>query len=375
MPTARDADRWTAEGLLLTRVMILRCAHCRTRFAADDAHRGKTFRCRVCASPIKSDDADAAQAAEANSSSHSRAALAATVSAPNAAYSTPASAPPPATATTRRHDERSKRDLFGGQVELASKVVERRESPFTAARNENSVLFSLDQLGKPPVRANDAVVFSSASSNAGDAGSAGASAVGGAKKEDSGLIDLNRMMNANDEKLSARSVRPAPISEAPLGYVREVSYTPASTTNEPNPFGRAKNTKKKTGLIAALAAAAVFAFAGVGVLANSHEDARVKAAAAAVAAPPPPPVAVAAPEPAPAPTTIAAKAPATTSDDKPETTKYSARKARKGATKSGGSSKSGSASAAPTAPAAPKKAPDPCGCKGNLLCTMKCSAR
>ncbi len=360
--------------------MILRCAHCRTRFAADDAHRGKTFRCRVCASPIKSDEAGAH--AEAHSSSHSRAALAATVSAPTAAYSTPASAPPPATATARRHNERSKRDLFGGQVELASKVVERHESPFTAARNENSVLFSLDQLSKPPVRANDAVVFSSASSNAGNAGNAGnaanvgASAVGGAKKEDSGLIDLNRMMNVNDEKLTAKSVRPSPISEAPLGYVREVSYTPVPTTNESNPFGRKTNTKK-TGLIAALAAAAVFAFAGVGVLANSHEDARVKAAAAAVAAPPPPPVTVtvAAPEPAPAPTTIAARAPDTTSDDKPATTKSSGRKARKGASKSSGASKSGSARAAAAAPAAPKKAPDPCGCNGNLLCTMKCSAR
>ena len=341
--------------------MILRCAHCRTRFAADDAHKGKTFRCRVCASPIKSDAADAEVGAD------SRAAFAATEPSPTPQpqQKVASVAPPPAAAVARRN-ERSKRDLFGGQVELSSKVVEHHESPFTAARNENSVLFSLDQLSKPPVRANDDVVFSSKSAASAQGG-------GAAKKEDSGLIDLNRMMN--DEKLSAKSVRPSPISEAPLGYVREVSHTPIPTVYEPNPFASASK-RKKTGLIAGIAAAAVFAFAGIGVVANNHEDARVKAAAAAVAAPPPPPVVVAAPEPPPAPVvTTNAKAPDVTSDEKPET-KWSGRssgKSRKGA-KGSAKASAGSSASAPAAPAAPKKAADPCGCHGDLLCNMKCSS-
>jgi hypothetical protein len=331
--------------------MILRCAHCRTRFAADDAHRGKTFRCRVCASPIKSDTAEAS-------------APAAEVEEPRPAFAPTVVAAQPSAAVARRKDERSKRDLFGGEVELGAKVVERKDvSPFTAARNENSVLFSLDQLSKPRTGARDDYAPLSIAS----AGTSSANADGAAKKEDSGLIDLNRMMN--DEKLSAKSVRPAPISEAPLGYAREVSHTPVPTVYEANPFSR----RKKTGLIAGLAAAAVVALATVGVVASNHEDARLKAAAAAAAAPPPQPVvtAVAAPEPPPAP--IAASAPETskdTDDDKP-TSKHRGHTWSKGHKSSRSGAKHGSA---PASAPAPKKAADPCGCHGNLLCNMKCSS-
>lgn len=337
--------------------MILRCSHCRTRFAADDAHRGKTFRCRVCASPIRTDGEEAAAGGSAPPAEHDSRAVA---YAPTMLASSP---PPAATGSTaavvRRNDERSKRDLFGGEIELAAKVVEHKNaSPFTAARNENSVLFSLDQLSKPPVRAAESVFPSSAPS-------AGASANGaaGGKKEDSGLIDLNAMMSS--EKLSAQSIRPSPISEAPLGYVREVSLTPVPTVYEA-PFAK----KKRTGLYAAAAAAVVVALVGVGVVATNNEDARLKAAAAAAAAPPPPPPVTATAEPTPPPAPIAATPPADTKDDKADS-KSGARPSKgvKHAVK-----KSSGASAPAAAPPAPKKPADPCGCHGDLLCNMKCSS-
>lgn len=379
--------------------MILRCSHCRTRFAADDAHRGRTFRCRVCQSPIRAEgEAEAAGGGGSKAKSKTPAAFAPTMiaSSPPPAYAAKGSTPPAASsapprssnaprssaapaaqaetrasapasirpaataAVVRRNDERSKRDLFGGEVELAAKVVERNESPFTAARNENSVLFSLDQLSKPaPVAARSGAVrdVSAASSGSG---------VSEERKDDSGIIDLNKLM---DVQLSAKSVRPPPISEAPLGYALEVS-TPLPMVADPT-FG-AQGKKNKTGLIAGLAVAAALALVGIGVATTHAEDARLKAAAAAAAAPPPaPPPPVATPDPTPAPAPIVATPPNDTAE---KDTKAHAKSGGKvGGKKPGAGAKSAGASS--PAPAAPKKAADPCGCHGDLMCNMRCSSK
>ncbi len=342
--------------MLLSTVMILRCSHCRSKFQVDDALRGKTFRCRVCASPIKAE-------ASANSEENRRVALASTEpampaqprsgssrsAAPVSRREAPASQS--AAVVRRSTDERSKRDLFGQEVQLAAKVVEHENaSPFTAARNENSVLFSLDQLAKPrvPETAHAAPVEAARA------------------KQDSGLIDLNALMA--DKPLDAKSIRPAPLSEPPLGaFTREVESVPSS--NEVMVVPAFKN-KHKSKFIAAAAAAGVALFVTVGMVAANREDARVEAAAKA-AAQPPPAAAPAVTETAPTPAPVAQATP-------PAETKESAEPRSKFSRKSAGPSRGGKskhASAAPAAPAAPKKAADPCGCKGDLLCSMKCSAK
>jgi hypothetical protein len=330
--------------------MILRCSHCRSKFQVDDALRGKTFRCRVCSSPIKADGS-----MEENRPAQQQPRSVSQRSAAPAPVSRRAEAPASQSAAVvrRSSDERSKRDLFGQEVQLAAKVVEHENaSPFTAARNENSVLFSLDQLAKPRLPET--------------AHAAAASVEPARTKQDSGLIDLNALMA--DKPLDAKSIRPAPLSEPPLGaFTREVESVPSSNEVMVVPAFKSKHKSK---FIAAAAAAGVALFVAVGLVAANREDARVEAAAKAAAQPPP----AAAPtvsEPAPTAAPVAQATP-------PAETKESAEPRSKFSRKSAGPSRGGKtkhASSAAAAPAAPKKAPDPCGCKGDLLCSMKCSAK
>lgn len=272
-------------------------------------------------------------------------------------------APAPAAAVRRsRNDERSKRDLFGAPVDVAARVVEHHGSPFTAARNETSVLFSLDQLAKPTAPG--------ANYSVGSASSSVVSSNGAAKKDDSGIIDLNKMMAA--ESLTAGSVRASP-SEAPLGYAREISLTPVPSSDFVAP-----PKKRKTALYVGLGVAAAVGFAALGLVVNNQEDARMKAAAAA-AAPPPPvePVATPAPAPLPAaqpdPVANASTTASVDKSDKPDAKTVGSVPMRSKGHKGSARTHSASASAAPAAPA-PKKAADPCGCHGDLLCSMKCSS-
>jgi hypothetical protein len=311
----------------------------------DDGLRGKTFRCRVCSSPIKATADFAIE--NASPERRSSAPAAKTSQRPSRA----ASAAPKSThaaVVRQRDDERSKRDLFGQEIQLSAKVVEHGgpASAFTAARSENSVLFSLDQLAKPQLPET-------------------ASAAPVRAKADSGLIDLNALMN---DQLDPKSIRPAPLSEPPLGaFTREVQPTPAAAF-EITPL---QGSKKRNKLVAAAGALAVAALVTIGIVATNHEDARVAAAAQAAApkpAEPPAPV-VKDPTPPPAPTVeTKAQAPAETASSS-DTGNHRSSKGRK-AGKSKGSSASASAPAAP----APKKAADPCGCHGDLLCNMKCSS-
>jgi hypothetical protein len=332
--------------------MILRCSQCRSKFQVDDGLRGKTFRCRVCSTPIKATAEFAVEnaSAERRNSASSAAPAARTSNRPSrSASAAPKSKSGHAAVVRQRDDERSKRDLFGQEIQLSAKVVEHQgaASPFTAARSENSVLFSLDQLSKPQLPET-------------------ASAAPVRAKADSGLIDLNALMN--DQPLDPKSIRPAPLSEPPLGaFTREVQPTPAAAFEITPQF---HGSKKRSRLFAAVGALAVAALVTIGVVATNHEDARVAAAAQAAAPKPaePPPAPVVKETPPPAPTAeTKAQAPAETAST--SDTGHRASKGRK-AGKSKGSSASASAPAAP----APKKAADPCGCHGDLLCNMKCSS-
>ena len=347
--------------------MLLSCTHCQSRFKADDSLRGKTFRCRVCAAPIKAipqDELDGPTEASIKPPKHtpSQAPVVSRSRAPERAAE-PAPVQSSRAAVVQRNDERSKRDLFAAKESVAPPPVVEREvaSPFTAARNETSVLFSLDQLAKPKVPDLQLAPLPKMGATSGASGDSAR------PKADSGVIDLFALMAADHKPLDAKSIRPAPLSEPPLGaFTREVSLTPAPIEV---PAFRGKGNPR---IWIAAAAAGLLLMVGIGAVASRSEDARVEAAAAAAAKPPPPPVVAAAPEPAPPPPVVTAAAPETTTEAK---AKPASGKASYG--KKSGGAKAGKASAASTAPATPKKAAaSPCGCKaGDLMCSIKCSAK
>lgn len=284
---------------------------------------------------------------------------------PPVAYSPPVVASPPGPAmAARRETARGRGDLFGGGVveeEVATSAPHvsgrssgsssfgggagsgdagTQRSGLTGARDEHSVLFSLNALtggGSPAAPAAPAASSSS-------------------RNEDSGLIDLNALAKAQQQSKPAEEVAalaaPTPfLFPAALGTIEPI-YTPEAQ-------------KKKSampmfiggGLVVAGIAIAVAIFAG-----GKKEEATLPAAgSASVAAEPitPPPPAA---EPAPADSAPAAAS-----------AKVAAKKPG-----GGGGARKAPLSAGPATPALPAPAPkakSPCGCAGgDLQCQIRCSA-
>ncbi len=225
----------------------------------------------------------------------------------------------------------------------------------TGGRNETSVLFTLAALSgsRKPAKAPAAAVAPT--------------------RQDSGLIDLNAMSTSGAE-LSARNVKAPVLSEPPLGnFTTSVSYVPPAKMGRAHFYG------------AGIAAVALLAMIGLGfgMRGEKIESADVLARAtapvvhaAAVAQPVAAPVVTPAPA-APAPEVVASN----TSDLKPAAA--SKGKGKKGGKKGSGVKPSGLRKIASTgvsstpsaAPAAKPVANDPCHCKGNLMCSMNCSAK
>ncbi len=311
--------------------MLVTCHECQAKYSvADEKVRGRTarVRCRRCSTLIEVSGVP----------SHT----------PAVSYDDPTTVPQPQSmrraAVLPREGDRARRDLFAPPPEPAP------SAPATtpplgmggvAARNENSVLFSLSALG-------------------GSVRPVAAPAVSNDKpREDSGLIDLNALMAA---PLTPKSVPPIMASEAPVGaFTREVS-DPDVVVSSP------RAAKKRTLFVGLGVAAALLAVVGLQFIARSADrDAAasvpppVTAPAAAPAAAPPAPVT---PVVAAAPANDAKPIVASTSDERPH---------GKGKHKSS-AHRSSSHAASASAPAAPAAAPDPCHCHGNLMCAMKCSA-
>jgi hypothetical protein len=185
----------------------------------------------------------------------------------------------------------------------------------------------------------------------------------GRPRETSGLIDLNAIARAAEERARA------PKSEPPPAYVRD------AFPSEPPP-----GNKRGVKIIAALAAVGALAVVGVAFGTMHTEDPKPAAAATKpIEAPKPEPVATTAPAPTTPPAATTAADP---SKDKSADTSTTQTKGKRGKRGLGGhgSSKltkiSSSGVDAPAArPAPPPKAADPCHCHGDFKCTMACVAK
>lgn len=301
--------------------MDVRCPACAAQYVVDDEKlRGKTarMRCKACQTAWM-------------------------VTGPSRSNIPVATASPPMAAVVRTGKERERRDLFApvesAPVSAPSSVL---PPPTFGARNESSVLFSLDQLKKssiPPAPKEASV----------NSGNGTAAFV----PEDDGVIDLHA--------LSSAPPRPpvAPLFSEP---------TPMSVDIQTGKVAASKSISKAQLFGGIAAAAAVFLLATGGIALALRGEEPVKP----TAAPPPPPVVAALPpkvEPPPP------AAPAAAAENEPTDAK-AAKKTAKGRSWSKGGTASSTKSFAATAPAPrPVKAADPCHCGGKFDCILACTAK
>ncbi|MBX3227276.1 MAG: zinc-ribbon domain-containing protein [Labilithrix sp.] len=336
--------------------MDVSCPACAAKYTADEEKlRGKTarMRCKACNTAWM-------------------------VSGPgvSAAPAAPSSVAPGADAEAKRAktgNERERRDLFAargaddihGSVNEAPKVSSQAKDTLlpppsfgfaggTGSRNENSVLFRVDQLGG----LGGARIKTPEPESLAELGRAKPQMAMAAPtprgSDEEGVIDLKAL--ASVPPPGKRSIIPvAPLfSEPPPALAFDSSGPSASRPAIAKPISKGK-------LFGAIAAAAAFlVVAGLGISVAFKGEEPVKHAAAAPAAPPPPPAPTAEKPPEP-------PAEKTASNDDDTAPKKATKKGKRKGGKAGGSS----TAAAPQT----KKAADPCGCKGDFNCILACTAK
>ena len=332
--------------------MEVSCPACAARYTADDEKlRGKTarMRCKACNTVwmVSGWGAFAAPAAMAHApieheSSSKRAAV------------------------VRRGSEREKRDLFAArETDYGSVKQTLRPAPsfgFTGgggvgARNENSVLFRVDQLVGPS-RVNTPEPTRSPAI----ASQSGPLPLGG---DDEGIIDLNALASVPPRGVGMPI---APLFSEPPGVAVDVHDSAR------RPVVKRSN---KLPLIGGLAAAAAFVLlAGFGISLAFKGEEPGKHTAALVA---PTPATVEAPPPKvePAPTAEAVATADDSSSHADHATDAKPAKAKRGkaGTAAKGKATKGPITSKSPAPAPkPVKAADPCGCKGDFNCILACTA-
>jgi predicted Zn finger-like uncharacterized protein len=322
--------------------MDVSCPACAARYTADDEKlRGKTarMRCKACNTVwLVSGPINAVSSAPVESDSSKRAAV------------------------VRRGSEREKRDLFAEREPDHGSIKQTLLPPPSfgfsggvGARNENSVLFRVDQLAAA-ARLKTPEPAKALSRDASPLGS-----------DDEGIIDLNALSSAPPHK-GGLPVAPL-FSEPPA-----VSVDVSDSLQRPVP--QRASRMRLFGGIAAGAAFLLVAALGIAFTFTSEEPVKHAPAAVAPTTPavvaPPPPV-----EPA-APAAVAAADDARdakdTKDVQPKATKG------KGGRGTGGKGKAAKGAVATSKPAPapaskPVKAADPCGCKGDFNCILACTAR
>jgi predicted Zn finger-like uncharacterized protein len=307
-------------------VMHVYCPACAAQYAVDDEKlRGKTarMRCKACQT--------------AWSVTGPRLSEAPVVGAPS----------PQRAAVVRTGKERERRDLFAPEAGPAA--VKPALLPLPSgfgARNESSVLFSLDQLKASARAAAPAPKEPYVSAPSGAPSIA---------TDDDGIIDL--------KALSSAPPRPP---AAPLFSEPEPMSLDVVTGAHParKGFGRAQ----LMGGIAAAAAVFLLATGGIALALRGEEPVKRTAAVSA----PLPVVAPAKIEPAPA---LAAPAPVSVADEAAATRSKPAKKATKGhhASSKGSAATRSTGASAPAR--RPVKAADPCHCAGNFNCILACTAK
>ncbi len=266
-------------------------------------------------------------------------------------------------AVARRGAERERRDLFASRPPEHGSVRETLRPPppglgagSVAARNENSVLFKVD----------DVLAGARAARVKTPEPAPAPEALASPSHEDSGIIDLKALSSAPPKVSRPPIANLFGASEPPpAAFAREVGAS--SSFPQAGPAPRSPRMRLLGGIAAA---AAVVAMCGIGVaVAFGGENPPPKVAAAIPAPPVPAPPPVVAPAPAapePAATTASADEP-----------KVSSPRAKKKGAKGWRASKGGVAttSKSPSPPPAAKVKPaDPCGCHGDFNCILACAA-
>jgi len=331
--------------------MEISCPACAARYKADEQKlRGRTarMRCKAC---------DTVWIASAPS-----------FSGPGTAEATTDER---RAAVVRRGAEREHRDLFASRpVDFGSVKQTLRPPPpeptGVAARNETSVLFTVDALrGTARVKTPEPEP-SPLSTNMGN------------PHEDSGIIDLHALASV-PPKPGQSPVAPLFSEPPPAAFTREVS-SPSSET--PMASGGLGFGKRAIAGIAAAAVAVVLVGVGVAAVFKGEEPAVRNAVTAA--APPPATVAAPAPKPVEPPPPVVTSA-SSSSDDDAKAPTVGVKGKGKGKGKGGkavaaGSSKltkvsSSGVSSEPKVSKPAASAPDKCGCKGDFNCVIRCAAK
>jgi predicted Zn finger-like uncharacterized protein len=280
-----------------------------------------------------------------------------------AAYSPPVAFSPAPAVAARRETARGRGDLFGGGIveeEVATSAPAHaargggssmlgggsaggatQSSGLTGARDEHSVLFSLNAL--------------TSGASAPSSPPAGGGSTTASRTEDSGLIDLNALARSQQQSKASEDVAPL---AAPTPFLFPAALGTVETFQTPE--AKKKNAMPiyiGAGVAVAGVVIAIAMFAG-----GKKEEAPSSPALSAAAEPSPPPAPVAA-EPAPADSApVAASA------------KVATKKAPGGGVRS---PKPGPV-AGPQTPALPTPAAkprSPCGCaSSDLQCQIRCSA-
>jgi predicted Zn finger-like uncharacterized protein len=242
-----------------------------------------------------------------------------------------------------------------GRVDDANKL--------TGERNENSVLFSLAMLTKTADQRAPAQNESNRES------------------DDSGLIDLKALAaKAESMRPAAPMIAEGGVLAAPIGSIPSLGAPVAALSA---PLGEPPKSKLPL-LIGGAAAMAVLLVLGIAIgvqLAGAGStSAVVPAPSAAVSAPSAVPdlsASASAAPPADSSAPAAASASVATAKPKPNpggaAWHPNAQKAGGGGAAAGGAAAGAGGGAASPAPA-PKKPGNDCGCNGDLMCLMKCSA-
>ncbi|MFO0674943.1 MAG: hypothetical protein U0169_00275 [Polyangiaceae bacterium] len=253
-------------------------------------------------------------------------------------------------AVVRKGAARERRDIVAEAAakvraeEAAERASMAPNSQRHGQRNETSVLFTLDALrasSRPPPPSEPVETLVP-------------------RDGESGIVDIGAMMAMGQEPVTARgAVEPLFFSAPPVVKDTQISI--------PDALLPAPNRGRMFGMIAATVVVLGIGSAALLTRGNS-EDAAKAAAAAAPLAPPPPPAAP--------PPPVVETAPAPVAEAKPETkSEASSKKGRAtGKTKGHASRSAGATKVAASAPAK-RGGGDKCGCGGDLMCAIQCSAK
>lgn len=328
--------------------MDVTCPACAARYTADEQKlRGKTarMRCRAC------DTVWLVSGPEDKMSEVKRAAV------------------------VKRGADRDHRDLFASRpADLGSVKQTLRPPPGdfggVAARNETSVLFTVDALrgaARMKTPQPELAPLSTAF----------------VASDDEGVIDL-KALASSPPQVGARSVAPLFSEPPPAAFTADVgSFGHGTVIAMPVSLGGFKISKRALAGIAAAAVAVVLCSIGLAAAFKGEEP--VVHATASIAAPitPAAPVVTEAPAPPPAPVITAS---ASTSDDEAAAPAVGVKgkKGKKGRGKgkafsgtkvqSSGVASSKKSSEPLVSKPAPKAA-DKCGCKGDFNCILRCTAK